>query len=90
MEISRVAHRDPSWPESVEIFDTTLRDGSQFEGIALTADDAGQVKQRCLEAGMDGVLCKPFDVQALGTVLKRHRGAVVPGAATHGTGWVAG
>ncbi len=31
--------RDPSWPESVEIFDTTLRDGSQFEGIALTADD---------------------------------------------------
>ncbi len=31
--------RDPSWPQSVEIFDTTLRDGSQFEGIALTADD---------------------------------------------------
>ncbi|MGI9598492.1 MAG: citramalate synthase [Acidimicrobiales bacterium] len=31
--------RDPSWPEAVEIFDTTLRDGSQFEGIALTADD---------------------------------------------------
>ena len=58
--------------------------------IALTADDDAQVKQRCLEAGMDGVLCKPFDVQALGTVLKRHRGAVVPGAATHGTGWVAG
>ncbi|MEM7323568.1 MAG: citramalate synthase [Actinomycetota bacterium] len=27
------------WPSSVEIFDTTLRDGSQFEGIALTADD---------------------------------------------------
>ena len=37
--VHRVAHRDPSWPESVEIFDTTLRDGSQFEGIALTADD---------------------------------------------------
>ena len=31
--------RDPAWPESVEIFDTTLRDGSQFEGIALTAED---------------------------------------------------
>jgi 2-isopropylmalate synthase len=35
----RPVERDPSWPESVEIFDTTLRDGSQFEGIALTADD---------------------------------------------------
>ena len=35
----RPAERDPSWPESVEIFDTTLRDGSQFEGIALTAED---------------------------------------------------
>lgn len=37
--IERLGERDPSWPESVEIFDTTLRDGSQFEGIALTADD---------------------------------------------------
>lgn len=39
MDISRQAVRDPAWPEAVEIFDTTLRDGSQFEGIALTADD---------------------------------------------------
>ncbi len=39
MEISREAVRDDSWPEAVEIFDTTLRDGSQFEGIALTTDD---------------------------------------------------
>ena len=35
----RPVERNPAWPESVEIFDTTLRDGSQFEGIALTADD---------------------------------------------------
>ncbi len=39
MDISRSAVRDPAWPEEVEIFDTTLRDGSQFEGIALTTDD---------------------------------------------------
>ena len=26
-------------PESVEIYDTTLRDGSQLEGISLTVDD---------------------------------------------------
>ncbi len=31
--------RDPAWPESVEIFDTTLRDGVQFEGISVTVDD---------------------------------------------------
>ncbi|NNE96394.1 MAG: citramalate synthase [Acidimicrobiales bacterium] len=39
MEISRDAHRDHSWPARVDIFDTTLRDGSQFEGISLTTDD---------------------------------------------------
>jgi len=38
MDISREAVWSPGWPESVEIFDTTLRDGSQFEGIALTTD----------------------------------------------------
>jgi 2-isopropylmalate synthase len=47
MTIERLGQRDPDWPEAVEIFDTTLRDGSQFEGIALTADDklriAGQL-----------------------------------------------
>jgi 2-isopropylmalate synthase len=37
--ISRAGHRAPEWPPEVDIFDTTLRDGSQFEGIALTADD---------------------------------------------------
>ena len=47
MEISRSAERNPAWPAQVDIFDTTLRDGSQFEGIALTTDDklriAGQL-----------------------------------------------
>lgn len=37
--ISREGVRSPNWPAAVDIFDTTLRDGSQFEGIALTADD---------------------------------------------------
>ena len=44
---SRGARRDPAWPESVEIYDTTLRDGAQLEGISLTASDklriAGQL-----------------------------------------------
>jgi len=37
--ISRAAVHDPSWPASVDIYDTTLRDGSQLEGISLTVDD---------------------------------------------------
>ena len=46
MTIERLGRRDPAWPEAVEIFDTTLRDGSQFEGIALTADDKLRVAEQ--------------------------------------------
>ncbi len=46
MEIERLGARDPSWPEEVEIFDTTLRDGSQFEGIALTANDKLRIAEQ--------------------------------------------
>lgn len=46
MTISREPQRRPEWPEAVEIFDTTLRDGSQFEGIALTADDKLRIAER--------------------------------------------
>ena len=34
-----MAPRDPGLPESIEIYDTTLRDGAQLEGISLTVDD---------------------------------------------------
>ena len=37
--LNRQGGRDASWPERVEIFDTTLRDGVQFEGISVTPDD---------------------------------------------------
>ena len=43
--------------------------------IALSADDDAQVKQRCLEAGMDGFLCKPFDLHALSAVLEQTHGS---------------
>lgn len=33
-------------PRSVEIFDTTLRDGAQFEGISLTVDDKLRVAEQ--------------------------------------------
>ena len=42
----RSAVHDPSWPTQVDIYDTTLRDGSQLEGISLTVDD----KLRILDA----------------------------------------
>jgi 2-isopropylmalate synthase len=52
MTIERLGVRDPSWPEAVEIFDTTLRDGSQFEGIALTADDKLRIAEQLDHLGV--------------------------------------
>ena len=50
--ISRRGVRDPEWPAAVDIFDTTLRDGSQFEGIALTANDKLKVAVLLDELGV--------------------------------------
>jgi 2-isopropylmalate synthase len=47
------ALRDPSWPERVEIFDTTLRDGSQREGISLTVADKLKVAEQLDHLGVD-------------------------------------
>lgn len=52
MEISRDPIRNPAWPEAVEIFDTTLRDGSQFEGIALTTDDKLKIAEQLDAVGV--------------------------------------
>ncbi len=52
MDISREGARRPEWPESVEIFDTTLRDGSQFEGIALTTDDKLRIAEQLNHLGV--------------------------------------
>ncbi len=37
---------ESSLPASIEIFDTTLRDGAQFEGISLTVDDKLKVAEQ--------------------------------------------
>ncbi|MEZ5340040.1 MAG: citramalate synthase [Acidimicrobiales bacterium] len=52
MTISRAAVRRDEWPTQVEIFDTTLRDGSQFEGIALTADDKLKIAEQLDHLGV--------------------------------------
>ncbi len=44
-------YRD-SWPTAVEIFDTTLRDGAQFEGISLTVNDKLRVAEQLDDLGV--------------------------------------
>ncbi|MBK5223232.1 MAG: citramalate synthase [Acidimicrobiia bacterium] len=44
--------RDPSWPAAVEIFDTTLRDGVQFEGISVTVDDKLRIAEQLDRLGV--------------------------------------
>ncbi len=39
-------------PEAVEIFDTTLRDGSQLEGISLTVDDKLRIAEQLDHLGV--------------------------------------
>ncbi|MFM7508131.1 MAG: hypothetical protein ACKO5A_01100, partial [Actinomycetota bacterium] len=39
-------------PGSVEIFDTTLRDGAQFEGISLTVEDKLRVAEQLDRLGV--------------------------------------
>jgi CheY-like chemotaxis protein len=61
-----------------------LREGSgpRIPIIALTADAAGEYRERCLEAGMDDVITKPVTLQdldrALATWLERMRAEAVP------------
>ncbi|WP_172838797.1 response regulator [Solemya velesiana gill symbiont] len=40
--------------------------------IALTANTSNNIKQECLEAGMDDFLAKPVDKNVLGAVLVRY------------------
>ena len=42
----------PSTPTAVEIFDTTLRDGSQLEGISLTVDDKLRIAEQLDHLGV--------------------------------------
>ncbi len=51
--VDRSARRDASWPDRVEIYDTTLRDGSQLEGISLTVDDKLRIAEQLDWLGVD-------------------------------------
>ena len=63
----------------IEIFDTTLRDGEQTPGIALTPEDKVRIAQaidklgvRYIEAGFADYLTKPIDARLLEETLKRY------------------
>jgi len=45
-------HVMPDLPEAVDIFDTTLRDGSQQEGLSLTVDDKLRVAEQLDHLGV--------------------------------------
>ncbi len=51
-KIDRSPVRDPTWPASVDIYDTTLRDGSQLEGISLTVDDKLRIAEQLDRLGV--------------------------------------
>ena len=46
VSIDRVGVHEATWPTHVEIYDTTLRDGSQLEGISLTVDDKLRIAEQ--------------------------------------------
>jgi len=46
------AYEMPALPEAVDIFDTTLRDGSQQEGLSLTVDDKLRVAEQLDHLGV--------------------------------------
>ena len=50
--IDRSAVHDPSWPTQVDIYDTTLRDGSQLEDISLTVDDKLRIAEQLDRLGV--------------------------------------
>src|SRR3954447_170694 len=46
---------EPAVPTRVEIYDTTLRDGSQLEGISLTVDDKLRIAEQLDWLGVDHI-----------------------------------
>jgi FixJ family two-component response regulator len=46
-------------------------DGVRVPTIIITADDAPETRERCLSAGTDAYLCKPFDDRTLLAIVTR-------------------
>ena len=57
--------------------------GERIRIVALTANAVKGDAERCLEAGMDGYLSKPYTAQELGAVLKQHDASPAPPSTLH-------
>lgn len=76
--------RDPSWPAAVDIYDTTLRDGSQLEGISLTVADKLRIAEQLdylgvsfIEGGWPGANPKDDEFFARASELTLHTSELV-------------
>jgi len=84
-ERERAVIRDPGLPAKVEIYDTTLRDGSQLEGISLTVDDKLRIAEQLdhlgvqyVEGGYPGANPKDIEFfERAGRELRMHRSTLV-------------
>ena len=68
--------------EKVLIFDTTLRDGEQSPGVALTAEDKIEIAQQLDKLGVDIIeagfpLTSQGDLEAVAAVAERVRTPVI-------------
>ena len=68
----------PTKPELVRIFDTTLRDGEQSPGVSLTADAKLQIAEQLAKLGVDVIeagfpVSSPGDMNACAEDRKKRR-----------------
>src|SRR5262245_42396812 len=72
--------------DKVIIFDTTLRDGEQSPGVALTATDKLEIAHQLAKLGVDVIEAgfprtSPGDFEAVQTIAREVRGARIAGLA---------
>jgi 2-isopropylmalate synthase len=72
--------------DKVYIFDTTLRDGEQSPGVALTVDDKLEIARQLERLGVDIIeagfpLSSPGDFEGVTTIAKKVRGCAIAGLA---------
>jgi 2-isopropylmalate synthase len=73
-------------PDKVTIFDTTLRDGEQSPGVALTVDDKLEIARQLEKLGVDVIeagfpLSSPGDFESVQTIAREVRGSAIAGLA---------